>query len=705
MASVSRHPTKTRRHTSCSMPPTPPCWLAITARQTGSLISSEASTAAPPRYIGLPTAGIRVSRASSVMTVFCAMSSRMDTVRSREASRADAAACTASPDAPAASAAACMRGETARCRPSCACGTVVALWDGASQGLYAVAAPAAPQSRRPAPSCGAGAGSSRAPEPAKSSASGGSSARRRGADRGCLIVGVGTPRPSPQRSAPERVAGRRRPAGRTRGRARGGSAAVRQSQMVNPGKVLKARKSKRQSLHDKHKIAKKVREHQRKIRRDAKRGIVKGRKKKDPGIPNSWPFKAQLIEEQRAQREAQVLAMADAREAKKRERAAARAADDALQRASQTAARGRRDAKRKAAAFLPLHDVLADAALVLLLLDARDPLACRCEALEAALRECDKPYALVLTKADLVPAANLTAWLGWLGGRAPALAVAAEAADAAVGLAPLLALLEAATASAGGRDLTVGLVGFDGVGKRSLLRSARALTEAGGPALSRVAWLAKPARLQPLSTSLGVNDVLLRKATAEAVPQPEMAAAAVVERCDRRALLKHLQIAAFGTDEEFLARFAARVGAETPRAAAVAALRHWARGEMPFFTRVAEDETPTGEEQAAAAAAVALLGVAATKAVVRAARGVAALARAEPEGCVALAAGEAEEIDLSAEEEWGEADAAGVGGGEESGEEGEEESGEDGSGEEGEEESGEEGSEEVEGEEEEEDAE
>ena len=64
--------------------------------------------------------------------------------------------------------------------------------------------------------------------------------------------------------------------------------------MVNPRKVLNARKSKRQPLKDKHKIEKKIREHHRKQRRDAKRNPHKY-KKKDPGIPNSWPFKEQLL--------------------------------------------------------------------------------------------------------------------------------------------------------------------------------------------------------------------------------------------------------------------------------------------------------------------------------------------------------------------------------------------------------------------------
>ena len=67
--------------------------------------------------------------------------------------------------------------------------------------------------------------------------------------------------------------------------------------MVNASKVLKRRSSKRQSLHDKHKIEKKVREHHRKERRDAKRNPQLHRKKKDPGIPNSWPFKQQMIQQ------------------------------------------------------------------------------------------------------------------------------------------------------------------------------------------------------------------------------------------------------------------------------------------------------------------------------------------------------------------------------------------------------------------------
>ncbi|EOD03892.1 hypothetical protein EMIHUDRAFT_108014 [Emiliania huxleyi CCMP1516] len=363
---------------------------------------------------------------------------------------------------------------------------------------------------------------------------------------------------------------------------------------LNDHMVLKSRKTKRTTLHDKHKIERKVREHHRKQRRDARRGVGKaGRKKKDPGIPASWPFKAQLIAEQQAQREAQLAAQAAAREFKRAERAAAKRAEEAAAAASHEAARERRTAKRRAAAFSPLHEVLADAGLVLILLDARDPAACRCEPLEAALRDCGKPYLLVLSRAD------------------------------------------AAGAAAG--TLRVGVVGFDGVGKRALLRVVRAQAERGGGALD---WLDRPARLQSLAGSLGVNDLLLRRAPAEALPQPLLSVGSIVERCARRPLLRHLQIASFTDEADFVSRYAARVGAADNDAAALAARSLLCAAALSCCDGAAEAE----------------LG------------GVCAAA----EGFVVLTAGEPEEIDLSVEEEeWGAGDIGEAG--EESGEEGEEE--------------------------------
>lgn len=60
---------------------------------------------------------------------------------------------------------------------------------------------------------------------------------------------------------------------------------------------MKKSKSKRISLRQKHKVLRKVKEHHRKKRKEAKKEGRNHKKKvdKDPGIPNEWPFKEQEL--------------------------------------------------------------------------------------------------------------------------------------------------------------------------------------------------------------------------------------------------------------------------------------------------------------------------------------------------------------------------------------------------------------------------
>eukprot|EP00965_Chrysotila_dentata_P079331 2615762-Pleurochrysis_carterae.AAC.4 len=226
-----------------------------------------------------------------------------------------------------------------------------------------------------------------------------------------------------------------------------------------------------------------------------------------------------------------------------------------------------------------------------------------------ALLECGKLPILLLNKCDLVPRANLNAWLTALRNELPTLPVSAAALEgeaqpttrapagaastpppanaspSATGLETLHELLAAYRQQKGETTspLTVGVVGFDGVGKRSVIRLVKAQQ------WSDVTFLNLPARLQPLSTSMGVNDVLLRKCAPESVPQPEMLVGQVLERCDTRTLLRHFKIAAFDDEEAFLRHFTASAAGTAKaefnvHAAAVAALKHWCTGRMPFFS-------------------------------------------------------------------------------------------------------------------------
>merc|ERR1712083_929617 len=66
--------------------------------------------------------------------------------------------------------------------------------------------------------------------------------------------------------------------------------------MVSKGKLK--RKTKRVNTKERVKAEKKVREHNRKLRRDKRKNPGKyAKSKKDPGVPNECPFKEKVLQE------------------------------------------------------------------------------------------------------------------------------------------------------------------------------------------------------------------------------------------------------------------------------------------------------------------------------------------------------------------------------------------------------------------------
>lgn len=63
------------------------------------------------------------------------------------------------------------------------------------------------------------------------------------------------------------------------------------------------------TLSKKYKIQKKVKEHKRKLRKEAKKlkalGILKFKKKNEIGLPNLYPYKLQIIEELERKKQAE----------------------------------------------------------------------------------------------------------------------------------------------------------------------------------------------------------------------------------------------------------------------------------------------------------------------------------------------------------------------------------------------------------------
>ncbi|CDI81768.1 GTPase domain containing protein, putative [Eimeria praecox] len=224
--------------------------------------------------------------------------------------------------------------------------------------------------------------------------------------------------------------------------------------------------SKRQKLSKKYNIQKKVREHRRKMRKEAKAkgGPVRRKMRRDPGIPNSCPFKADIIANlmrRKKEREEQLLRereekLQQQRQQQQQQEEQSSAAAASLQTDGSQDAKALQDIANKAEAATmafeaaaasgpseadlalqsiasslslnssskqqhvaalqrqqqqQLRQLLAASDIIIHVLDARLPLAFRCAGLERwAIRE-GKKVILLLNKVDLLPAHALAAWL------------------------------------------------------------------------------------------------------------------------------------------------------------------------------------------------------------------------------------------------------------------------------------------------------
>uniref|UniRef100_A0A8C9SL62 Guanine nucleotide-binding protein-like 3 n=1 Tax=Scleropages formosus TaxID=113540 RepID=A0A8C9SL62_SCLFO len=228
--------------------------------------------------------------------------------------------------------------------------------------------------------------------------------------------------------------------------------------------------SKRLTCAKRYKIQRKIREHNRKLRKEAKKKGVTKRVKKDPGVPNDAPFKEDVLREAE-QRRIQVRSFSASR-------------------------------KLSSVYVAPIghHICVINASEVIIeVLDARDPLGCRCPQLEEAVlkHEGNKKLLMVLNKIDCAPKENVKKWLNYLQREFPTVAFKASThlqdktaqdkkrkePNRTLGLiseAPSFrgsCLLELLQDYARKRQtegpLRVGVVGFPNVGKSSVINSLK----------------------------------------------------------------------------------------------------------------------------------------------------------------------------------------------------------------------------------------
>ncbi|KAL4442313.1 hypothetical protein ABPG74_005654 [Tetrahymena malaccensis] len=190
--------------------------------------------------------------------------------------------------------------------------------------------------------------------------------------------------------------------------------------------------SKRQSCAQKHKIEKKIKDHNKKMKKEAKKlkalGIIKKKSTQNVDLPNLFPFKKNILEQLERKKKEKELEKFQSKQ-KNEDIDIETVQNKALiyeeQELKNLAQENLNEydgihlneanviVKEGKKYYREMKKVLEASDILLEVLDARDPESCRCRKVEAEALSMkgNKKIILVLNKIDLVPAGNAEAWL------------------------------------------------------------------------------------------------------------------------------------------------------------------------------------------------------------------------------------------------------------------------------------------------------
>ncbi|NXG19917.1 GNL3 protein, partial [Grallaria varia] len=405
--------------------------------------------------------------------------------------------------------------------------------------------------------------------------------------------------------------------------------------------------SKRLSCHKRYKIQKKIREHHRKVRKEAKKRGHK-KPKKDPGVPSAAPFKEELLREaeQRKQRleelkQKQKLNRQKEHEKKRKLEAkknAAKIKEKAEGKESSGKSKGKTNKRlnknSKKSFCRELNKVLEASDVVLEVLDARDPMGCRCPQLEQAVT-CsggNKKLLLVLNKIDLVPKDNVEKWLNYLKKEFPTVAfksatmmkdktveqvtkrrarVDLSKTSQCFGSKCLLKLLQE-YGKTQDKAIQVGVVGFPNVGKSSIINSLKGVRAcnvgiARGVTKSvQIVHIDKQTKmLDSPSIIADPSNSALALALRSVIDTEEPGSAdmlegvdAIINHCSKQQVMMHYSMPDFRNPEEFLSLLAQKRGmlkkGGVPDIDNIAklVLCDWTGGKMSYHSQPPGSQTP-----------------------------------------------------------------------------------------------------------------
>lgn len=400
-------------------------------------------------------------------------------------------------------------------------------------------------------------------------------------------------------------------------------------------------KSRRETLKHKYKVIKKVKEHHRKLRKEAKKNGTVNKGPKDPGIPNAWPFRDDLLKglqasKDRAKQRQNALRQIHMQQSEENEmsrmQAEAEKQEADYQEQDREGGDGSQYVDYSVKAFYKDFVKVVEASDVIIeVLDARDPIGTRCKDVEKFVRKIDprKKVVLLLNKIDLVPKKVVEEWLGYLREELPAIAFksstqkqaqnlgrrSAAASQHATSFAQgseclgadiLIQLLKNYARGKGGlkTSINVGIVGLPNVGKSSLVNSmkrSRVAKVGNQPGVTKNIQQINLDKQVTLLDSPGVvfQDVgedgqaaaaLRNCVKIESLEDPALPITEILKRCPQKQLMKLYRIPSYDGVDEFLVHVATvrgklkRGGTVDVVAAAKIVLQDWNDGKIPYYT-------------------------------------------------------------------------------------------------------------------------
>ncbi len=269
--------------------------------------------------------------------------------------------------------------------------------------------------------------------------------------------------------------------------------------------------------------------------------------------------------------------------------------------------------------------------IILEILDARDPLSCRCKYIERKiLSMADKKIVLVLNKIDLIPMENAYAWQTYLRREFPvvmfkanlqsqgthlssfnlfkkSIADSTDMADSlihstkAIGTDHLIQLIKQISKVEGSnRAVTVGLIGYPNVGKSSVINSLKrnkACEVSSIPGCTKALQEVKLDSQVKLLDCPGVifeknltrNQLILQN-TAKYDEALEEVIEAIIERISMKELTEYYKIEPFSSTVDFLAKICrahgklGKGGVPEMKQGAKLVVEDWNKGNLKYFS-------------------------------------------------------------------------------------------------------------------------